>query len=159
MSLAIPLPTRRATRHLGRRLAALLAPGDLLILEGTLGAGKTFLTRALCRALDIPASTPITSPTFTLVHEHEGRLPIVHADLYRLGDADELIELGLGERRRDGAVLVIEWGRPYLDALGGDGLIVEIQVEPPAAGQDPRRIARLTPTGPRSTALAGALGA
>jgi len=153
----LPLPTRRATIRLARRLAGLLQPGDLLILEGELGAGKTFFSRALCRALGVPHEVPVTSPTFTLVHEHAGRLPIVHADLYRLTDPEELVELGLRERRADGAVLLIEWGKPYLSALGGDALRVEICVdEAGSLGGEARRSARLTPTGARSEALARA---
>src|SRR5689334_1946252 len=92
---SVPLPTRRSTVQLGRALAGALKPGDLIILDGDLGMGKTFLARSICRALGVPASTPITSPTFTLVHEHKARFPIVHADLYRLRGAEELADLGL----------------------------------------------------------------
>ena len=146
----IDLPTRRSTIRLAHRLAALLEPSDLLVLEGDLGAGKTFFTRALCRALGVPRGVSVTSPTFTLVHEHEARLPIAHADLYRLRDPGELPELGLRERRAEGALLVVEWGAPYLEALGGDGLRIRFALSGAASG----RSAILTPTGPRSAALA-----
>jgi tRNA threonylcarbamoyladenosine biosynthesis protein TsaE len=148
----IPLATRRDTIRLAQRLARALEPGDLVILEGDLGAGKTFFTRALCRALGVPPEVRVTSPTFTLVHEYDGRLPIRHADAYRLRDADELAALGLREQRADGAVLVVEWGGPYLDALGGDGLILRIAVSPAGA-----REAWVTGTGPRGAALADAV--
>jgi tRNA threonylcarbamoyladenosine biosynthesis protein TsaE len=145
----ISLSSRRDTVRLAQRLARALAPGDLVILEGDLGAGKTFFTRALCRALGVPPEVRVTSPTFTLVHEHTGRLPIRHADLYRLHDADEVAALGLREQRADGALLVVEWGGPYLDALGGDGLILRIAVSP--AGE---REAQVSGTGPRGAMLA-----
>jgi len=148
----VPLPTRRATIQLARRLARTLTAGELVILKGELGAGKTFFTRALCRALEVPHEIPITSPTFTLVHEYQGRLPIAHADLYRLGeDAEsELAELGLRDRRGEGSVLFVEWGEPYIDALGGDALVIELMQKTTG------RAARLRATGPRSTTLAAA---
>ncbi|MGH0038487.1 MAG: tRNA (adenosine(37)-N6)-threonylcarbamoyltransferase complex ATPase subunit type 1 TsaE, partial [Myxococcota bacterium] len=79
----------RRTRHLGAALGARLVPGDVVWLEGELGAGKTFFARGLLRALGVSEAIPVTSPTFALVHEHEGRVPIRHLDLYRLGDVDE----------------------------------------------------------------------
>jgi len=151
----IPLASRRATTKLARRLGERIEGGDLVVLKGGLGAGKTFFARALCRALGVPSSIPITSPTFTLVHEYEGRLPIAHADLYRLGDdaEGELTELGLREQRGEGAVLLIEWGEPYIDALGGDALVVELMMA------EVGRAARLHATGARSAALADVLAA
>ncbi|APR83924.1 TsaE protein [Minicystis rosea] len=145
----VALPTRRATIHLAERLAPALAAGDLVVLEGDLGAGKTFFSRALCRALGVPPSIPVTSPTFTIVHEYDGRLPIRHADLYRLHGPEELGPLGLREQRGDGALLLIEWGTPYLDALGGDALVLSLRVSP--AGE---RTAHPRGTGPRGDALA-----
>ena len=147
----LSLPNRRATIHLAASLAPALRPSDLVVLEGGLGAGKTFFTRALCRALGVPPSIPVTSPTFTLVHEHEGRLLLLHADLYRLHGAEELAPLGLREQRADGAVLLVEWGTPYLDALGGDALVLELSITP--SGE---RWARPRATGPRGEALARA---
>ena len=141
-------PRTRSASRAGQPRPRSLAPGDLVILEGDLGAGKTFFTRALCRALGVPAEVRVTSPTFTLVHEHTGRLPIRHADLYRLRDADEVAALGLREQRADGALLVVEWGGPYLDLLGGDGLILRIAVSP--AGE---RSAQVSGTGPRGAVL------
>jgi tRNA threonylcarbamoyladenosine biosynthesis protein TsaE len=148
---SIPLPTRRSTIQLAGRLAGAIEGGDLIVLSGGLGAGKTFFARALCRALGVPSEIPVTSPTFTLVHEYEGRVPLRHADVYRLHDAGELAGLGLREQRAEGAVLVVEWGEPYLEALGGDGLLLEIAVSP--AGE---RAARPVGTGPRGVALARA---
>ena len=132
--------------RLARKIEPLLVAGDLLLLKGDLGAGKTFFARALCRALGVPSRTAVTSPTFTLVHDYEARLPILHADAYRLADASELAALGLRESRSSGALLLIEWGDPYLAALGGDALVITLT--PP-----PDRTATLEATGPRSKAL------
>jgi tRNA threonylcarbamoyladenosine biosynthesis protein TsaE len=162
-ALTVFLPTRRSTVLLARAAARHVAGGDLLGLAGELGAGKTFFARALCRALGVPPSIPVTSPTFTLVHEHEGRMPIVHADLYRLGGAGELAELGLYERRAEGALLVVEWATPYLEALGGDAAVIAFEqgaaASVPGAGQGAGggRVARLTGTGERGEALARAI--
>ena len=121
-TLELPLPTRGATRRLGVALAAALAPGDLVVLEGDLGAGKTFLVRAIARAMGVPTDIPVTSPTFELVHELPGRVPILHVDLYRLGAGDALRELGLTDRIGRDAVVLVEWGDRFARELGGEGL-------------------------------------
>ncbi len=149
--LTLRLPTRRATRKLSTLLADLLAPGDLLVLEGDLGAGKTFLVRGIARALGIPHRTPVTSPTFTLINEHHGRIPLVHADLYRLGDADELVELGLFDRIGADALVIIEWGDRFAEALGGQGLWLWLSLD--ADG----RSVRIEGRGPRGEDLLRAL--
>ena len=144
------LPTRRATRRLGAALAQALQPGDLIVLEGDLGAGKTFLVRAIARGLGVPSRLPVTSPTFTLVNEHKTRIPLVHADLYRLGDADELVELGLVDRIGRDAIVLVEWGDRFSEALGGEGLWIWLSL----SGETPSgRTARLVPRGRRGMAL------
>lgn len=149
--LNIALPTRRATRQLARQLSHVVRCGDLVVLEGPLGAGKTFLVRALMRALGLPSSEPVTSPTFSLVQElSTPRLPVVHADLYRLNNPNELTELGLLSAR-DNNLLIIEWGERYIDGLGGDALLVELSRTP--------REARLSATGPGAQARLAALAA
>jgi tRNA threonylcarbamoyladenosine biosynthesis protein TsaE len=127
---ALPLPNRRATRQLARALARELAPGDALVLSGPLGAGKTFLVRALCRALGLPEREPVQSPTFTLVRELPTEPRILHADLYRLGSLEEAEQLGLIEQRDQGAVLIAEWGERFAEALGPDCLSLRIQLGP-----------------------------
>jgi tRNA threonylcarbamoyladenosine biosynthesis protein TsaE len=125
--VTLDLPTRRSTIRLARRLAPLLDPSDMVVLTGDLGTGKTFFVRALCRALGVPPHLEVTSPTFTLVHEISARIPVVHADAYRLNDEGELLALGLREARAEGALLLIEWGAPYVDVLGGDALVIAFE--------------------------------
>lgn len=150
-ALEFDLPTRRATQKLAQLLAPHLKPSDLLILDGPLGAGKTFFARALCRALGLPQGARVPSPTFTLVHEHETTPPLSHADLYRLNGAEQVRALGLDSQRDDGRILLVEWGEPYIDVLGGDALLLKLAL-------DPRRAA-LSGTGRRSRAILAELGA
>ena len=151
LDLSFELPTRRATQKLASLIAPRLLPSDLVILSGPLGSGKTFFVRALCRALGLPRSQRVLSPTFTLVHEHETRPPLSHADLYRLTGPEQVRELGLEAQRDDGRVLLVEWGAPYLEQLGGDALLLTLSL-------DPRR-ALVSATGRRSRALLAELGA
>lgn len=125
-ALHVPLADRRATRRLGRALAAVLHPGDLVLLEGELGSGKTFLVRAIARELGVATTIRVTSPTFALVHEFAGRIPIVHADLYRLDASADLEETGLLDRAGGGAVVLVEWGARFASQLRGGGLRIEL---------------------------------
>ncbi len=138
----VELPSRRATKQLARSLAPHLRAGDLLVLSGELGAGKTFLVRALCRALGLPERVSVTSPTFALIVEHDTRPPLAHADLYRLSAAREVRDLGLDHQRDEGRLVVVEWGEPWIELLGGDALVLTL-------GLGPRR-ASFRATGPRS---------
>ncbi|HTM46566.1 MAG TPA: tRNA (adenosine(37)-N6)-threonylcarbamoyltransferase complex ATPase subunit type 1 TsaE [Polyangiaceae bacterium] len=147
--LVFDLPTRRATIKLAQRLAPALAAGDLVILSGALGAGKTFFVRALCRALGLPEKIRVTSPTFTLVQEIDTRPRIVHADLYRLSTPRDVTNLGLDSYRYNGDLLLVEWGEPYQTELGGDALLLNFSLSP--------RKASFTSSGPRSLAIASAL--
>ncbi|MEQ9325271.1 MAG: tRNA (adenosine(37)-N6)-threonylcarbamoyltransferase complex ATPase subunit type 1 TsaE [Polyangiaceae bacterium] len=122
------LETRRATQRLAKALAGAVTAGDLVILSGDLGTGKTFLTRAMCRALGVPHAIPVTSPSFALVNEYDAEVPILHVDLYRLGDAEEVAQLGLRDRRAD-CLMIVEWGAPYVDDLGGQALHLELTDE------------------------------
>lgn len=123
------------TRAIAARLAAELQPGAVLLLSGDLGAGKTAFTKGLAEGLGIDAAD-VTSPTFTLVHEYrQGRLPLVHVDLYRLEKVD-LDELGMDAELADQGVLAIEWADRLIRVPVG---AVSVQIV--ATGDDTRAIA------------------
>jgi tRNA threonylcarbamoyladenosine biosynthesis protein TsaE len=96
------------TLAVGRALAEVLSRGDVVLLGGDLGAGKTVFTRGVARGLGIV--DPVVSPTFTIVREYPGRIPLVHVDVYRIETVRELHDLGFDEVVREDAVTVIEWG-------------------------------------------------
>jgi tRNA threonylcarbamoyladenosine biosynthesis protein TsaE len=129
LPIALELRGKSDTRRLGKALAAALRAGDLLVLEGSLGAGKTFLVQAIARALGVPTSQPVTSPTFEIVHEFSGRLPVVHADLYRLEPSQPIDELGLLARIGNDAVVLVEWGERFAAQLGGEGVWVHMRLQ------------------------------
>ena len=113
------------TKALAAALAELVRPGDIVVLAGDLGAGKTAFTQGFGAALGV--SEPITSPTFTLVSQHHtGRLPLHHLDVYRLTQLEEVLDLGLSELLDEGGVTVIEWGDRITAALPAD--LCEIRI-------------------------------
>jgi len=151
-SLNLHLRGADATRTLGERIAALLSPGDFVGLSGDLGAGKTTLVRSICEALGVPRER-IASPTFAIVHPYEGgRLPVWHADLYRLGDEDELFETGFFELRESGGVLLVEWIERIPAAAPEEWLHVELRHV-----DEESREARIRGHGARGEALVRAL--
>ena len=114
------------TEALGARLAGALGPGAVVAFTGDLGAGKTAFTRGLARGLGVPGR--VTSPTFTIVDEHEGgRLPLFHFDLYRLGGADELYDIGWEDYLARGGVCAVEWSERMEDALEPGAVRVDIR--------------------------------
>jgi tRNA threonylcarbamoyl adenosine modification protein YjeE len=125
------LPDLGATRALGRRLAGVLRKGDLVALEGDLGAGKSELARAVIRAR-AGAEIEVPSPTFTLVQAYDlPGLRLTHADLYRLAAPDEALELGLDEAVSQGALLV-EWPERAGDRLLGERLTIHLSLPDPS---------------------------
>lgn len=143
-----------ATRDLGAALAPLARPGDIVVLSGDLGAGKTAFVQGFGRGLGVEER--ITSPTFTLVHEYDsGRLPIHHIDVYRLGQLSEALDLGLAEMLDDGGVVLIEWGDVITPVLPRDLLEVRLTF---GAGDDDR-VLTFRPVGDRWVARADALRA
>ncbi|HYJ61786.1 MAG TPA: tRNA (adenosine(37)-N6)-threonylcarbamoyltransferase complex ATPase subunit type 1 TsaE [Actinomycetota bacterium] len=139
MAAIIETATADDTRAVGAALAGLLVPGDVLVLTGDLGAGKTTLTQGIAKGLG--ATEHVASPTFTLVREYvTGRLPVAHVDVYRLRRAQDVLDLALDELDggHDG-VLIVEWGDAVADLLGADRLRIELTAPDPVA--ETRRIA------------------
>jgi tRNA threonylcarbamoyl adenosine modification protein YjeE len=146
--IQIALPDEAATVRLAEDIAAKLAVGDVLALRGDLGAGKTSFARALIRAVAADAVLEVPSPTFTIVQTYEARLPIAHFDLYRLGSADELDEIGFDEAVSEGVVLV-EWPERAGDRLPANHLEIALEIDGAGrlatltgGGDWPERIAR-----------------
>jgi len=114
------------TRALAAEIATLALPGDLLVLAGDLGTGKTAFAQGFARGLGV--DEPVTSPAFILVRTYEGRLPFVHLDVYRLDTMQELVDLGIAELLDEGAVTLVEWGDAVAPALPPDFLEVRLEV-------------------------------
>ncbi len=123
------------TRRLGEGLAQALRPGDVILLRGTLGAGKSELTRGIARGLGVTET--VTSPSFTILNVYEsGRLPLYHFDWYRLESAEELYELGMDEYLTGDGVAVVEWPERCEEAVPETAL--EIRIRP--TGEETREI-------------------
>ena len=135
------LPTVDDTRALGGQLAAVLRPGDLVVLVGPLGAGKTAFTQGIGAGLGV--REPVTSPTFVIARVHrDGRLPLVHVDAYRLGDAADVDDLDLDASAEE-SVTVVEWGQGLVEQLADEHLEVRL-----VRRDDDVRTAELVPHGP-----------
>jgi tRNA threonylcarbamoyladenosine biosynthesis protein TsaE len=115
-----------ATRAVAAALGELLVGGDLVLLVGDLGAGKTAFAQGLARGLGVDA--PVTSPTFTIVQEYDGRLPLAHVDVYRLDRVQDLYDLGFDELVSDGRVTVVEWGDLVAQVMPAEHLVVRIEL-------------------------------
>jgi len=122
--MTIRTDSPEATRAVAAALGEFLLPGDLVLLVGDLGAGKTAFTQGLARGLGVDG--PVTSPTFTIVQEYDGRLPLTHVDVYRLERVQDLHDLGFDELVDDGRVTIVEWGDLIAQALPADHLVVRI---------------------------------
>ena len=123
------------TRALGEKLAARLRPGDVLLLEGDLGAGKSELTRGIAKGLGVAET--VTSPSFTILNVYEsGRYPLYHFDWYRLESSEELYELGMDEFLSGGGIAVVEWPGRCPDAVPEGA----VRIRMTAAGENERMI-------------------
>ena len=135
------LPASEDTQALGRELAGVLRPGDLVVLVGPLGAGKTALTQGIGAGLGV--GEPVTSPTFVIARVHRGgRVPLVHVDAYRLGGAADVEDLDLDASTEE-SVTVVEWGQGLVEQLTDEHLVVALDRR-----DDDVRTALLVPHGP-----------
>ncbi len=123
-TLAVHCASEEDTAALARALAVVAQPGDLVALEGPLGAGKTVFVRALCEALGVPPAAGVRSPTYALVHRYDGgRLAVAHLDLYRLGGADELEAIGYRDLLDGDCLILVEWADRVAD-VGADADVI-----------------------------------
>jgi tRNA threonylcarbamoyladenosine biosynthesis protein TsaE len=132
----IELPSPAATTHLGRQLGRLLFPGAIVALSGCLGAGKTFFVRAVAEGLGVAGGQVVASPTFVLIQEYQGRLPIYHFDLYRLGSPGEFFDLGAGEYLEGQGVCLIEWADKFANWMPAERLDARFEI----VGDQQRRL-------------------
>ncbi len=130
------------TQRAGVVLAQLLQPGDIIWLEGDLGAGKTTFTKGVAQGLGVTGY--VNSPTFTLVNEYQGRLPIYHLDCYRLESGREALDFGIEEYLDSGGVTIIEWPERIREVLPPDHLAIQLGYM-----TDTKRTLRLEPFGQR----------
>lgn len=139
------------TRALAAELASLARPGDLILLSGGLGAGKTAFAQGFARGLGV--AEQVTSPAFVLVRSYEGRIPMVHLDVYRLDHLQELVDLGIPEMLDEDGVTLIEWGDVVTPALPADFL--EIRLDP--GDSEDERVVNLRSLGPTWSTRVGAI--
>ena len=138
----LELGSPERTAAFGKILGGIVEPGDVITLHGPLGAGKTALTQAIARGLGVDPRLHVTSPTFSLLHEYGGRLPLYHRDLYRLAGEEEIESLGLPEYFYGSGLTVIEWPERLGSLMPPERLAVELLISGEAS-----RTANLTPHG------------
>lgn len=141
------------TQALASALGRYLEPGDMIVLTGDLGAGKTCFTQGLAGGLGVTGR--VSSPTYTIIHVHEGRLPLYHFDLYRLDTPQQLEAIGYEDYFFGPGVTVIEWGDKVVELLPGDYLTVEFHR---SAKDDEMRILKFISRGKRSAELKKDIG-
>lgn len=150
MTFTLISTSREETERMGEALASFLRPGDVVLLSGDLGAGKTQLSKGVARGLGV--SEPVTSPTFNILLVHEGTdMPLFHFDLYRLENESELEDIDYFGTLEDEGVSLVEWGDRFPDATPDDALSIRMSV----TGDDSRSI-DVVSSGPRSSQLADA---
>ena len=120
------------TIELGKKIGSMLKKGDVLAMQGTLAAGKTTITRGIAQALDVDDT--ITSPTFCLISEYEGKMPLYHMDVYRLEGTDDFINLGVEDMIYGRGVCIIEWSEKIMDELPSKTIIIKLEPEADDSG-------------------------
>ncbi len=143
-----------STHMIGCRLGRVFQPGDVVALVGALGSGKTVLVRGIAEGLEVRDLARVSSPTFIIINEHEGRLRLYHVDVYRLRTPGELDALGFDEICRSEGAVVVEWADQIAELLPPDHLRITIELIDATS----RRLL-LTPCGPRAARLVSAVSA
>lgn len=146
VTMLVATQSGEETRTLGQALGERLRPGDVVGMSGPLGAGKTTLSQGI--GLGLGVTEPVTSPTFALVHEYVGRLPVWHLDTYRVAGIEELVDLSWDDLLAGGGVVLVEWPERIIEALPEERLDLEL-----AHGAGDRREIRFVPHGKRMQEL------
>ena len=141
--VTVALDTLQHTRTLGRIIGEQARPGQIILLTGGLGAGKTTITQAIGRGLEVDEKYYITSPTFSILHEYPGKLPLYHMDFYRIIDEEELAELGIEEYFYGKGLCVVEWPERLGSLTPANRLEIRLDITGESS-----RTATLTPQGP-----------
>lgn len=151
--MKIKLSNLEATERFGMEIGSLLKEGDILCLNGDLGAGKTTMTKSI--GLGLGVEEYITSPTFTLINEYKGRIPVYHFDVYRLENAHELYDLGFDEYFYGNGVCIIEWADKIEKMIPKDRIVIDIE----NGNNENERILHISGFGQRYDELIKELGA
>ncbi len=126
--ITFELSSPEITDIFGHHLGELVEPGEVICLDGDLGAGKTTLTQSIARGIGVPSEFYVTSPSFNIFHEYPGRLPLYHMDFYRLDNSEDVIDMGLDEYLYGSGVVIIEWSSKASDIIPNDSLFIFLQV-------------------------------
>ncbi len=124
--LVLHTTSSEQTINLGKKIGSFLKKGDIIALQGTLAAGKTTITKGI--ALSLGIEEPITSPTFTLISEYNGAMPLYHLDVYRLDGVDSFIDLGTDDLLYGDGVSIIEWSEKIMSELPKDVITIKLEV-------------------------------
>ena len=119
--------SREKTLEMGRLIGAILESGDIVALIGELGSGKTCLTKGMAKGMGVAENVPVVSPTFTLINEYPGKIPLIHLDVYRLSGPRDLEDMGYEEYFYGGGIIVIEWAEKIRDILPAKTLFVSMR--------------------------------
>lgn len=135
MLLTYQTNSAEETINIGEKIGSLLHKGDIIAMQGTLGAGKTTITKGIAKALGIDEN--ITSPTFCLISEYEGKMPLYHMDVYRLDGGEDFINLGVEDMLYGEGVSIIEWSEKVMEELPKKAIILRLE---PVEGTTQRNI-------------------
>lgn len=134
MTINLHSNSSEETIEFGAKIGSLLKKGDIIALQGTLGAGKTTITKGIARALNVEDT--ITSPTFCLISEYEGKMPLYHMDVYRLDGEEDFINLGVEDMIYGNGVSLIEWSEKIMNQLPKKTIILKLENDEKGTGRN-----------------------